>query len=147
MSRSLCSPLLQNATCHFRGITLLNLAPIVIEYPSQACGIAFRGSGCYQPHSYLALRLAHDLFTTTNHFSLARPSPRLLILNITPGICFLENPSPMDFHSVDTYSLLRGHKGYSVPDFCLMLNLGSHSSPGYFDDAIWIILRDVQFGR
>src|SRR5262249_20366919 len=49
-----------------------------------------------------------------------------------------------DFHLVDTYSLLRGHRGYSVPDLHLPLSLGSHSSPGYFRDALWIIRINVQ---
>lgn len=50
----------------------------------------------------------------------------------------------MDFHTVDTFSLLRGHGVYSVPDFCLTLNLGSHCLPGYYWDAIWINRRNVQ---
>jgi hypothetical protein len=33
---------------------------------------------------------------------------------------------------------------YSVPDFCLVLKLGSHCSPGYFSDAIWIDGEFVQ---
>lgn len=32
----------------------------------------------------------------------------------------------------------RATRSYSVPGFCLALNLGSHYSPGYFSDAIWI---------
>jgi hypothetical protein len=36
---------------------------------------------------------------------------------------------------------------YSVPDFCLALNLGSYCSPGYFGDATWIKRRFVQSFR
>lgn len=33
---------------------------------------------------------------------------------------------------------------FTVPDLCLALNLGSHYSPGYFRDAIWINGGSVQ---
>ena len=35
-------------------------------------------------------------------------------------------------------------RSYSVPDFRLTLNVGSHYSPGYFRDALWIKRQFVQ---
>ena len=32
----------------------------------------------------------------------------------------------------------RARGSYSVPGFCLALNLGSHYAPGYFSNALWI---------
>ena len=38
-------------------------------------------------------------------------------------------------------------RSYSVPGRRLSLRLGSHCSPGYFGDALWIKRRIVQSGR
>src|SRR5689334_18279275 len=38
----------------------------------------------------------------------------------------------MDFHTVDTCSLLRGHRDYFVPHLGFAFGLGSNCSPGYF---------------
>jgi hypothetical protein len=49
----------------------------------------------------------------------------------------------MVFHLVDTYSLLRGHKSYSVPDYRFALSLESHYLPRYFV-CIWVKNRVAQ---
>src|SRR6266700_5921920 len=66
--------------------------------------------------------------------------PRQHIQGITPGLGCLDNPTRQQ-HPVDTYSeaivlLPRAAESYHVPGFCLALNLGSHYSPGYLEDAI-----------
>jgi hypothetical protein len=63
-----------------------------------------------------------------------------MILGITPGLGFLDNPTRQQ-HPVDTYSkavmlLPRAAGSYHVPGFCLALDLGTHSSPGYLEDAV-----------
>jgi len=47
-----------------------------------------------------------------------------------PGLCFLSHPTTVSY-AVDTSSVLRTTRGYSVPDFRLALDVGLHSSPGF----------------
>src|SRR5215831_4919363 len=100
MDKSLCPPLLQNRACHFYGTRLLSDAPFVIRHPPQLCTIA--GGTCDLTVHASPLRdiaPSRQGVGSSAYAALLRPitytspSARQPIRGITPGLCFLRDPS------------------------------------------------------
>src|SRR5215831_14808498 len=97
MDKSLCPPLLQNRACHFYGTRLLSGAPFVIRHPP-SCG----GDTCdLTVHASPLRDIAPSRQGAGSSASVAllrpitctSPSARQPIRGITPGLCFLRDPS------------------------------------------------------
>ena len=101
--------------------------------------LAFRGFHAFAPfsaHLYITIsRVLIVYLALVVPSTCISPSPRLLIQRLSLWLCFLGNPSAVQY-PVDTCSVaktvrqVRTTRGYSVPDLCFVLSLGLHSSPG-----------------
>src|SRR5215470_12229580 len=99
MDRSLCPPLLQNRACHFYGTRLLSDAPFVLRHPPAVynswgtCDLTVHASPLWDiapsrqgAGSSASAALLRPITCTS-------PSARQPLRGITPGLCFLRDPS------------------------------------------------------
>jgi hypothetical protein len=103
---------------------------LLSRVPRRACDLFFHTFASCDAHPYLTLPPVHSVCgaTGSDHLRITVPTsayPRAFLAALASwGI-------PPPCRMVDTSSLLRTTRGYSVPDFRLALAVGLHSSPGF----------------